>query len=234
MPGTVSRDRYSGLQAFRTSRQILRTRYAWVSCSPKDRTPLTRRFLSTRFCPSPLGSYTERESEKNFSKEMDWAGRNNPFAPTLHLYNTTRFFLSGWGKGPGISSKNGCCDSTSCKTQQWSCYCDTPDGGKHMVWIRVPFGHFTELQMAPTLRCIGWIVGSIGTLDLILRHTKEHTVSETRSVSVLRWWPRHLLYWGPLGGASLHHWTTYVCIITAICTPETRLCQWEITGKNVH
>jgi hypothetical protein len=30
---------------------------------------------------------------------------------------------------------------------------------------------------------------------------------------------------------NLNHWTTLVSITTAIKIPETRLCQWEITGK---
>jgi hypothetical protein len=36
---------------------------------------------------------------------------------------------------------------------------------------------------------------------------------------------------GLLERANLNHWTTHVCITTAIYIPETRLCQREITGK---
>jgi hypothetical protein len=36
---------------------------------------------------------------------------------------------------------------------------------------------------------------------------------------------------GPSERANLNHWTTYVGIATDIYTPETRICQREVTGK---
>jgi hypothetical protein len=39
------------------------SRYAWLICSPTDGTPTTKRFLSTRWCPSTLGPCSEGVSE---------------------------------------------------------------------------------------------------------------------------------------------------------------------------
>jgi hypothetical protein len=66
-----------------------------------------------------------------------------------------------------------------------------------------------------------WVFGlrqSFGILE-----TREHSVSENRSVSVLRRVGRHLLRWVPSRRANLSHWTTHVRFTTAIQIPEIRL-----------
>jgi hypothetical protein len=47
-----------------------------------------KHFLSTRWCPSTMGL-----AVREFTKQIDWAGRTNPLVPSLPRYNTIGFFL---------------------------------------------------------------------------------------------------------------------------------------------
>jgi hypothetical protein len=73
-----------------------------------------------------------------------------------------------------------------------------------------------------------WLFGLCPSSDIV--DTRKHNVSETGSVSVLRWGGGGTYIVGSLR-ANLNHWITSIRFTTAIELPVTTLIRREVAGK---
>jgi hypothetical protein len=124
-------------------------RYAWVTCGPADGTPSTKRFHSTRWCPSTLRPYSEKVSEEKFPNR--WTGRERPKA--LAPRSPDIATLDSLGRDQVFQPKVGSAVELRMPVNSAvaSVTCQMLENTKREIEYRLTF---CELQMALTLRYI--------------------------------------------------------------------------------